>query len=642
MANAFATKPDVQAPVLPDTWTDPVTGIEIPKTPAENLKWRSELLAQAQKDQGLRADLWAASRDSILFWLNAFGFTFLIQEVDKDGNAIPATHSDIPWITWPIQDQHILEIEKAVNRGYSLLTDKTRDMGASWNHIAVFHHQWLFVPNSLFLEISRVETDVDGADNPRCLFVKHDYINRWLPNWMRPKDTLPGCKNRTRMHLVNPDNHSRIDGESSNKAAGSGDRRKAVLLDEFAKADNATKIRSSLRDVSPCLLPNSTPFGAGTAYSKWRQSGQIKVFVLAWWHHPQKAEGLYVQRDETTGKWKIRSLWYDRQEEIRSPQEMAQEIDIDHVGSGATFFEGTVIEQHKALFARDCKFRRRIDFNKKVPTTDIQNILRRKQWKNVDVWTDKARKGGPWRFWADLVSDKQSGRNKGRLDQTKSYIVGCDISKGQGASNSVLTVYCRETQEKVAEYADANTPAYDLARIACAACLWIGGRDGLPLLIWESNGPGWDFGRQVVQTYKYPKYYIDKSVGTTSEKPGKKYGWHSTREKKEIMLGMYRRSLAHGGFINHSEEALNEAAMYIYYEDGGLGPAELVEESNEAKKTHGDRVIADALCVWGSEGKQIRPGRTTAVAPHRSFAGRMRERIKKQKKKKRMFDFRGA
>src|SRR5690606_32682065 len=150
---------------------------------------------------------------------------------------------------------------------------------------------------------------------------------------------LPGQKHRTRMHLVNPLNGSRIDGESSNKAAGSGDRRHAILLDEFAKMENAEKIKAATRDVSPCRLANSTPWGAGTAYSRWRLSGQVKVFTLPWWESPEKGRGRYAQQDPATGKWRIRSPWYDRELEARSPKEVAQELDMDHVGSGDMFFE---------------------------------------------------------------------------------------------------------------------------------------------------------------------------------------------------------------------------------------------------------------------------------------------------------------
>lgn len=66
-------------------------------------------------------------------------------------------------------------------------------------------------------------------------------------------------------------------------------------------------------------------------------------------------------------------------------------------------------------------------------------------------------------------------------------------------------------------------------------------------------------------------------------------------------MGILRRAYAHGGIVNHSGEALDEALTYVYYTDGGLGPAEFTKESEAARLTHGDRVIADALILLGVE-----------------------------------------
>ena len=213
----------------------------------------------------------------------------------------------------------------------------------------------------------------------------------------------------------------------------------------------------------------------------------------------------------------------------------------------------------------------------------------------------------------------------GRPDQTYDYIFGIDPSKGQGASNSVVSVLCAQTREKVAEFADANTPPYELARVVAAASLWFGGaqRGGKPLVIWEANGPGWDFGRVFVRTLQYPNYYVDKSSGTITEKTGKRYGWHSSREKKEQVLGILRRAYAHSGVINHSGSALDEALSYIHYEDGGIGPADFLKESESARLTHGDRVIADMLMLLGVEDAP-RTVNKELVPPMRSFAYRRR------------------
>jgi hypothetical protein len=249
----------------------------------------------------------------------------------------------------------------------------------------------------------------------------------------------------------------------------------------------------------------------------------------------------------------------------------------------------------------------------------MPGIIARRQINQIQVV-----KAGSWRFW--------NVENHERPDQTKNYIFGIDISKGQGASNSVVSVLCAETHEKIAEYADATVPPYDLARIVAAAACWFGGAraGGHPLVVWEANGPGWDFGRQFVKILQYPNYYIDKTAGTVTEKHTKRYGWHSSKEKKEQLMGILRRAYANGGIINHSEEALDEALTYVYFDDGGLGPAELVKESESARKTHGDRVIADALVLLGVEGAPAsKPSETKP--PGRSIGYRRRMALSRNK-----------
>lgn len=599
------------------------------------------MLRRAVSDRGLQRALYTASSLSLLVWINTFVWTYRKFIIDEKGivrQCRTLGESHVPFVTWAIQDIHIQEIENAINQGFDLLTDKSRDMGATWDHMTTFHHQWLFKAERNFLELSRKENAVDtfgkageAGSDPGTLFGKHDYINRWLPAWMSPR------KHRIKLHLVNLENGSRIDGESANAAAGSSDRRTAILLDEMAKMEEAESIKRSTKDVTACRLANSTQNGPGTSFAKWRASGQIKIFSLMYWEHPEKGHGRYVEENTTyphLGPWLIRSPWFNQQEKERSTKEMAIEILADPIGSGETYFEPTNIETHRAVHAKKCRTRWEVDFLRTVTTAEVPKILR-----VADRTKVKARQSskGPLRIWPHLI--------KKRLDQTKQYILGTDISKGQGASNSVISITCVETGEKVGEWVDANTPPYDLARIACALGLWVGGagNNSRAFQIWEANGPGWDFGRQLVKVYQYPNYYRNRQLGTVSEKRGKKYGWHSSQDSKELMLSGLRRAYAHGGFVNHSHEALDEALMYIYYGGKSVGPACLVEESESARKTHGDRVIADGLCVWALD-EAPRVKKSPNRPPHNSMKGRRQamERKRKREAKKKSFDFRGG
>lgn len=633
--NLFSTKPELPVLAVPVTWECPITGIKVPKIPDANLKWRAELLTAAETDRDLQVDLYTAASQSLLFWVNAFAFTLRVFESSGTGDVQQAENTHLPFVTWAIQDDHILRIEHGIDEGESLLTDKSRDMGATWNHIAVLTHRLLFRESESHLMISRKEDAVDILDgmpkgyphgplsNPGTLFGKIDYILSRLPEWMLPRLA------RKKLHLVNLDNGCRVDGESANATAGSSDRRTSIFLDEFAKIDEAESIKRSTKDVTACRLVCSTPNGPGTTFSQWRLSGQIPVFAMPWWEHPEKGRGRHAVEDKIN-RWKIRSPWYDAEEQERSPKEMAIELDMDHIGSGDTFFETQIIEEHKHKHGRKERMKLTIDWKKSVTVDGLIEALRHKDSKKLRIGREK----GSWRIWCSL-------NGEGRPDQMKTYTFGVDISKGQGASNSTASVVCNETREKIAEYADATVSPHDFAKLICAAAIWFGGRNGLPLVVWENNGdPGHYFGKQFADGYKYPRLYFDRAIGTLRQKVGKRYGWRSNPEKKAIALGELRRAYAHDDFINHSKEALDEATTYISYPGGGIGPAELVVESDSTRKAHGDRVIADMLSLVGlREAPRYRDG--GRVAPELSFAHRLKQFKDRKKSAKRSdkFDF---
>jgi hypothetical protein len=123
---------------------------------------------------------------------------------------------------------------------------------------------------------------------------------------------------------------------------------------------------------------------------------------------------------------------------------------------------------------------------------------------------------------------------------------------------------------------------------------------------------------------------MDKT-GDKSQKKMSKYGWHSSRDAKDELLGNYDRAMAHGGYINHSIFGLDEMECYIYYKDGGIGPSELVEENSSARKTHGDVVIADALTIDDKEFGSIKhegPG-----FPQNSCGARRKKAMDRKKRK---------
>lgn len=622
IAETETLKPQLKSPFpcVPEIWTCPKTGLKVPKDPVKNILWRGKLLDKAEHDPILQRDLLAACGESQIFWINTFSWTYHQKDEHiETGKTIVAEFAHVPFITWEIQDDLSNRFEFCLKNGEDVLIDKSRQMGASWCCANFLHWLWLFRPDSQLLEMSRVQDYVDQTGNMKALFQKHDYINGWLPRWMLPPNVLFGQKNRTKMHMKNVVNDSCIDGESTTEHAASGDQRLIILLDEFAKVDKGSLMRSATRDAAFVRIINSTPAGAGTEYSRWKNSGQIKVFVLPFYEHPGKGKGRYVHKTDS-GKYEIRSPWFDYEETVRSPKEMAREILRQDIESGDMFFTVHNIDKHIALFAREPRARYHIHFKPDTPNDRVNTLIRGRKLEAVSV---KKGSKGPLRVWTALIMD--------RPDQSKTYIFGIDIGKGQGASESVISIKCKETGEKIAEWRDANTPPYDMARIVIALAIWVGGRKprSLPFLRWESNGPGWDFGRIVVREFRYPYFHRKVKPGGIVDKRSMNYGFHTSRESKFQLLSLYDRILAHGGYVNHSKYGLEQAKLYIHYNDSGVGPAFLVEESASAKKTHGDVVMADALTLDDKELPKTK--HKGAQAPHNSCGYRRAQIMKKKR-----------
>lgn len=608
-------------------WTCPKTGLVVPKWPGEHLIYREKILKRAESDSIFQKDMLAACKESLLFWVNTFAFTRHEYETDPDtGEQTPSIQTHWPFNTWEVQDEGFDWIEDHFNRGKDGLFDKSREMGASWLCIAFNHWLWLFRDETQIREMSRVEELVDSTSSD-SLFFKHDYLNTWLPDWMCPPGVLTrGKENRTSLKIINELNGAAIIGAATSKFAMRAGRCAILLLDEFAAVENGEAIRISTTSVTPCRIINSTTIGAGTAYAKWKQSGQIDVFSgLKFWNHPDKGKGRFVLKDSVTGRFEISSPYMEKKKLRSSVKELAQEEYGVDLQAGDTFFSLSEIDKHIVLFAREPKLHWDIELKEGIADDKLPDIIKRRDEKVIKV---RQLNKGNLDVWVELIN--------GRLDQGKTYIFGIDTSKGQGASESVISIKCKQTGEIVAKWGNRNTPEHEFARIIVALSLWVGGcrPQRLPFLKWENNGPGWNIGRLLVKEWKYPFYYCAESTGTVGEKKSDKYGFHTGRESKVLLLRAYEQALMQGRIINHDKQSLEQAKYYIHYPDGGIGPAEIQDSKQAERLLHGDRVMADALTVDDKE--VAKPKFDGPKTPFNSWQGRY-ERHKKSLQKKDAF-----
>jgi len=603
---------------------DSKTGIKVPKWKNENLAWREKLLQKAENDYAMQQDLLAASAESYLFWVNTWAFTYHQFETNPEtGKQVPSTEPHQPMITWEIQDELFDWLNDHFEKGKDGLIDKSRDMGASWCCLEYLHWLWLFRPGTEIREMSRVEDLVDSGLS-KSLFWKHDYINAYLPDWMCPPEVkIRGKSNRTKMRIHNELIKTTIGGESTQKHAMRADRAAVLLLDEFAMVDEGAAIRTSTAHVAPCRIVNSTTLGAGTEYSRWKNSGQIDVFSLMFWNHPEKGKGRFVKQDSITKEYSISSPWLEKLYEWCTPKEIASEVLGKDIEAGDSFFTLSVIDKHIVLFGSEPKEHYNIILKKGIANDAIPRILQRRDEKAYSIVKSK---NGKLEIWGGLIN--------GRPDQSKTYIFGIDTSKGQGASESVISIKCKQSGEIIAKWKCRNTPPYEFARIIVGLALWTGGANPqrLPYLKWENNGPGWDLGYLLVKEFHYPFYYVSSTIGKVTDKKKGKYGFHVSQESKELLLRAYERALMQGKIINHDKRGLEQAKYYIHYPSKRVGPAELSDKSAAEWLLHGDIVMADALTV---EDKEVaKPRGQQKMAPYRSFGWRYEQKMKSRQKSK--------
>jgi hypothetical protein len=563
----------------------------VPKHALENARFRRALMVRALEDKDFMREWWCAARRDILFFFNTMLWTF-DPRMSKMGT------KDIPFVTYGSQDDAILKAKRAIDRGRNLLWEKSRDQGATWIVCGVYLHYWLFESYSTFTLASRKEDLVDRRDDPDTLFWKLDYLLKSLPGFVRPKFE------RSSMKLMNLENGSIVNGESTNKDIGRGGRRKSVALDEFASVPEGEAVLAAIQKNSPSCFFISTPKGPGNAFARLRKKGQVEVVQLHWSRHPRQRVGMYIGHpnngtirliDERFQFPKgypfkcdgqLRSPYFDN-EERKDPNPLItqQELNLNYDNSVSQFFGADLFTDEFLTCIRPA-----LAFASLVYERSPDGKI-----SNPRMMLDA---NGPVALWCEITPD---GRLAGRIDG----VVAGDVSQGLGSSNSVAVVGDRRTREKVAEYVNPFISPEDFGDVMVALSLWCGAPSDAPLmpqgalLVWEINGPGRNSLKRILQT-GYRNVWCRKGrTDTTAPIPTDQVGFHSSDVSKLQLLGSLRNAYRDRLFLNPSEQAIEELKNFIFNSDGRVYHTAAMDsyDPSGARENHGDRVIADAL-LW--------------------------------------------
>jgi len=557
----------------------------VPKTDAANLAYRKDVLRRCARSPIDRIAFRQACSEDMLFWLNVFVWTFDPR----------SKHTTRPFITWDYQDETLTKLEEVCQLSeesedpQSVHIEKSRDMGASWMCVAWMLWRWQFHGGQSFLMVSRKEDLVDGQDD--SLFGFMDKMLRHQPRWLVPRSIK-----RTHLKLRNNENGSVIEGESTNENIGRGGRRKTILIDEAAAfADGGWDMMSSTASATRMRIFNSTPKGNKNAFADARKRARHPL-RLHWSRHPVYGRGLYrvhhngdvdvldpknlpkdyaFQRKRPSSEEGTRSPWYDNQVADRgSSHEIAQELDIDYLGSDFPFFSTEIIHNLIREYAKD-------------------ESLRGELVRRGDFWEFQPSDRGRLRIWQRLI------RNEPIPD--RDYVLGVDVSSGTGASNSVCCVWDRVDGSRVAEWVSNTTAINHFASAVYDIGHFFHGQSKMAFVIFEGTGPGQTLMKILVDQLKYSHVYMSRDDTKLGAKQTDRPGWYSSKEGRKDLLEQYKQALQDKSFINPCKEALDECLDYIWHEGypehtSNTGRNDKSDPSNKGL-AHGDRVIADALAV---------------------------------------------
>ena len=277
-----------------------------------NLKERATLLLKAENSPELQMLLKKKCQEDPLYFFNMFLFTYKPKAV---GDEWEPTNPNLPFITYPFQDEFILWIIDCIRNSKDNSTEKSREMWFSWQILGIWLWGFLFQGWSGLIG-SYKESYVDEQGNMDSSFERLRYMLDKLPSWLKPDDLITKF-----MSISSKKLWCQLWGDSW-KNFGTWGRRKWVFMDEFQVWQEDEMAWRKTKDVTNCRIIWGTPEGKFNVYGKIMTNHadyawlDIKKFKLHWTLHPLKTQA-----------------WYESQKKKRTKLDIAKELDISYDNS---------------------------------------------------------------------------------------------------------------------------------------------------------------------------------------------------------------------------------------------------------------------------------------------------------------------
>lgn len=277
-----------------------------------NLKERANLLLKAENNPELQALIMKKCKDVEtwpLYFFNMFLFTYKPKAVWDEWEP---TNPNLPFITYPFQDDFIMDIIWCIINSQDNATEKSREMWFSWQLLWIWLWGFLFQWWSGLIG-SYKEDYVDKQGSMDSAFERLRFMLDKLPSWMKPDDIVAKF-----MSISSKKLWAEI-GWDSWKNFGTWGRRKWVFMDEFQAWQEDEMAWRKTKDVTNCRIIGGTPEWKFNVYWKIMTNHpdyaglDIKKFKLHWTLHPLKTQE-----------------WYEAQKKKRTKLDIAKELDISY------------------------------------------------------------------------------------------------------------------------------------------------------------------------------------------------------------------------------------------------------------------------------------------------------------------------
>lgn len=410
---------------------------------------------------------------------------------------------------------------------------KSRQMGISTLMSMYSLFLMVFYPDT---KIVVVAINQDVAKN---IVSKVRYAYNYLPKFF--KKYVGDLTTDNRMSLAFK-NDSSIKAITSTDNAGRSESATVLIIDEAAFIENIYTIWTSVQQTvgtggRKILL--STPNGmSGFFHKKWTdaQNGEnnFNPIKLPWYLHPE--------RDE---EWR-------RQQTVDLGEKLAaQECDCDFIASGDSFIENEIIKYYEDNFVQEPIEKRGV---------------------SGDYWI--------WKY----------------PDYSKTYIVSCDVSRGDGTDFQTCEVFDIEDVEQVAEYkgqTDIKTFGNFVVNVATEY------NDAI--LVIENTGIGWSAIQPAIDrdydnlfyTHKNDKNIVSVKhalrggIDTYNEQdmiPG-----FNTHERNRInILSKLKQYFLDRSLIIRSNRLINELYVFTWINN----------KPQAAKGYNDDLIMAMSILLW--------------------------------------------